>query len=171
MILGIAYAQFVAATIGLGTLLPQGGLPTADGMDRWRIALGANVAPTPGPGEDGFLTVDRLFGEPVWRELRPFMGFGISVDGAVFATVGLYREFRVGNLTITPYFGPTIYQSDLGGAFQSEELLQFRTGVEVSYSFSEQMRAGVGIYHISNAGITPASADIDVAYASVLFRF
>jgi len=171
MFLGITYMQFVAATIGLGTLLPQGNLPPADGLDRWRIALGANVAPVPGPGEGGVLTIDRLMGEPLWRELRPFWGFGVSVDGAVFATVGLYREFRLGNLTITPYFGPTLYQSDIGGAFRSDELIQFRTGVEVSYSFSEQMRAGVGFYHLSNGGMTAGSADVDVAYASVLFRF
>lgn len=171
MLLGLTYMQFVAATIGLGTALPQGNLPPADSLDRWRIALGANIAEGPGPGADGVLTIDRLSGTPIWRELQPFWGFGVSVDGAVFVSFGLQRDFRLGNVTITPYFAPTLYQSDLGGEFRSAELLQFRTGVEISYSFSDQMRAGVGVYHMSNAGITSGSADLDVAYAAFTFRF
>lgn len=171
MFLGITYIQYVATVIGLGTFLPQGSLPPNDGTDRWRVALGANVASTPGPGESGVLTIDRLLGAPVWRELRPFWGVGVSVDGALFVSAGLRREFRLGNVTIMPYFGPALYQADVGGGFRSDELLQFRTGVEVSYAFSDQMRAGVGFYHLSNAGLTAGSADLDVAYAGFSWRF
>jgi len=96
---------------------------------------------------------------------------GASVDGALFVSAGLRREFRLGNVTIMPYFGPALSQGDVGGGFRSDELLQFRTGIEVSYSVSDQMRAGVGFYHLSNAGLTAGSADLDVASASVTWRF
>lgn len=84
--------------------------------------------------------------------LSPFAAFQADVDGAMWAGLGLDRDFRVTDKIIfTPSFAPGLYRD--GGGYDLGGALEFRTGVELAYEFPTKGRAAVQLSHMSNANI------------------
>ena len=171
MMFGLTYAQFVA-TIGLSMLgLPGSDVSVNENQFRYQFTLGANAQNKSGPGQDGFVTITALSNQKLPLNLFPMYAVGASVDGAVFVNASIAKNFDVAGLTITPHFGPVLYQSDVGNGFSSKELIQFRTGFQVSREINDQLSFVAGFYHISNASLTSKSAGIDVTHFGVIWRF
>ena len=93
---------------------------------------------------------------PRYYTLRPAIGFNVSTDGSVYGYGGVFWDLELSligmqNWIFTPNFVAGLYHSGdgkkLGGA------AEFRSGVELSYVFSNQHRVGVAFNHISNASI------------------
>lgn len=101
-----------------------------------------------------------------WRGIKPLVAAGAFADGGAHVGLGVYRDFQWGALSVTPFTGPVLYQSQLGQS-SSSELLQVRTGFDVKWRVSPQMHMGLGHYHLSNAQITQGSADTDVWRATL----
>lgn len=131
---------------------PDFGQPS---RDRWR---------------GGFLTVEQRPDREIWSALSPVYSFAISGKGAGYVAAGLRADVPLGQWLLTPHFSLAFYQDGEGG-FDSRELIQFRTGFDVFVPVTRQVSMGLGYYHMSNAGLTRKSADLDVLRLGVLWRY
>ncbi len=172
MLLGATYAQFVGA-IGFAILMGSGNGhdPSLSGYKDLSVSLGATAHHKSGPGKNGFLTATIASHDLIFDRFTPIYAVGMSMDGAAFTSVGIGKRFSLLGFDVLPHFSPTLYQSRLLGEFSTKELIQFRTGIDISYAFNESMSFGAGFYHISNAGISTRSAGIDVTHIGLLFRY
>lgn len=105
----------------------------------------------------------------LWRGVRPTFGLGVTRAGSVLATAGAYRVFRIGPVAATPHFGPALFHDGRAG-LDARALVQFRSGIDLFVPVGETVALGLGVYHVSNAGITSHSANLDVVQLSVLLR-
>lgn len=105
----------------------------------------------------GFNDTAVLFGgeyrpawKPVW-EIKPFVGGFVTTDGSLYGYFGLLLDWEVvDHVVLTPHaavgaFARGDARKDLGS------VLEFRTGVELTYRFDNDMRVGVNFFHLSNA--------------------
>lgn len=112
-------------------------------------------------------------GSPFWYGLLPTAGLAATDDGAYYGYVGLNYDWNVvDGLFFTPSFAVSAYEDgggkDLGG------VLEFRSGVELSYRFPNEHRLGVAYQHMSNAGIydkNPGAENLLVTYSIPLSIF
>lgn len=89
---------------------------------------------------------------PWFWTVRPVLGAMGTTDGAGFVYGGVAADIPVGNqIIVTPSFAPGLYGrgsgKDLGQA------LQFKSQIELTYRFESEYRLGLGINHLSNAGL------------------
>lgn len=170
MLLGMTYAQFVAA-LGGGMLAFEPPVVPESNQSHWMVSVGTNDKDKAPVGQDGFLDLE-LHPAQEWAwGFKPVYAVGVSVDGAAYASVGVRKDYRWGKFQFTPFIGPALYQQDLGGSFESEQLLQFRSGFTFSVDVTPNARLGLGMYHISNAQITEQSAEIDVTRVTLQIRY
>ncbi len=83
---------------------------------------------------------------------KPHAGLVVAKDGDVYGYTGLLTDLYWGKhvvTTISAAFG--VYG---GHGYNLGSHFEFRTGGEVGWRFDDASRLGVGLYHISNAGIT-----------------
>lgn len=160
----ITYAMFVAATVGGLTLAPA---EPPSPLDEWEVRAGANRPAKDGPGKSGVASLEWQSGRPwVWG-LRPCGAIGAG-ENLLYATACVSKPVPLGQrFTLVPSFGPTLLTTGNGTA----ELLQFRTSIQLQVKLQGDWRAGVGMYHISNASITKKSAGMDIVFASISKRF
>jgi len=189
-VLGLTYATYVALTVGAMALLPsdedakqeaaaksttaasgEASQAPAAPSGTWLFSYGMNNPNQTSPGKDGFFSAEYWPTEPLFWKLKSIYGAGVSTDGAAYVTAATRRDFKVGPVMITPYTGPILYQSKLGSNWEGRELIQFRTGIDVVIPLTDALSVGAGFYHISNAGLTRRSAEIDVSRISVQYRF
>ena len=90
--------------------------------------------------------------ESVYRGLRPIVGVMANTDEAVYGYAGLHWDIAImPQWYISPNFTAGAYShgesKDLGGA------IEFRSGVELAYEFTNRHRLGVAFNHRSNASI------------------
>jgi hypothetical protein len=139
------------------------------GDDESRVALGVgafNIFPD-GGGDDsavGFIGELRL-GEKLWF-IGPAVGVTVNTDGGVYGYVGIYSDFVIGNIVLTPFSGVGAYSEgdskDLGGTFE------IRSSLEISYEFENRQRIGMVFAHLSNAGINdsnPGEEELMLTYS------
>lgn len=105
----------------------------------------------------GFNDTAVLFGgeyRPAWKlvwEIKPFVGGFVTTDASLYGYFGLLLDWEVvDHVVLTPHaavgaFSQGDADKDLGS------VLEFRTGVELTYRFDNDMRMGVTFYHMSNA--------------------
>lgn len=103
----------------------------------------------------------------VYKGLRPTVGINGTDEGDVYGYGGVHWDIPLADsgFYLTPNFVVGAYHhgdgKDLGGA------LEFRSGVEGSYEFSNGSRVGVTFNHISNASIydkNPGAEALLVSY-------
>ena len=170
MLFGINYAMFVGLVGGGMIAFEPPAHPPQEKTD-WLMTVGTNSPRKAPVGQDGFLTVEsRPRNELAWG-FKPVYAVGLSVDGGAFATVGVRKDYHFGNLQLTQFFGPALYQSELGTDFKAKELVQFRTGFDFIYNINPKLGIGAGFYHISNAKLTTESAGVDVTRLSIQYKF
>lgn len=84
--------------------------------------------------------------------IRPAVGGVTAEHDARYVYAGIRRDFPLGSRWIfTPGFDITSYRRGNGIDLGSE--LEFRTGLELSWRFSNAWRASFVFYHLSNGGI------------------
>jgi hypothetical protein len=169
MILGMTYAKFVAIVLG-GMVGFQPAEHPASKDSQWLVTAGTNGKDKTPVGQEGFITVERRPAEELAWGFKPVQSLGLSVDGAGFIGYGVRKDYRWGDVQLTPFFGPVLYQKSLGN-FEAKQLVQFRTGFDVMYNLTPAVGVGVGLYHISNARLTAQSAEIDVTRVTLQFKY
>lgn len=84
--------------------------------------------------------------------LKPMAGLVFSNDGDHYLYGGLLSDLYFGkHVVLTPLLDAGYYG---GAGFDMGSHFEFREGLELAYRFDNAYRLGVGIYHMSNAGIT-----------------
>ncbi|WP_421704931.1 hypothetical protein [Aliiroseovarius sp.] len=134
------------------------------------VTLGKNAGGKDGIGRDGLASFD-FYSEQEWFwNLKPIWAFALSQDGGAFASLGLRKDFYLGEVQISPYTGIALHQSDLSH-FEKRELLQFRTGFDIMVPITDNASFSVGYYHMSNARNNEWSASLDVTRFGLVYRF
>ncbi len=100
-------------------------------------------------------------------KLRPHVGFGVTVDDTYFVFAGARRELPLG---ASPWlfdisFGVTYYERGDGKELGQE--LEFRSGLDFLRQLRGGSRIGIGVYHLSNAGL----AELNPGTNSVVLRW
>jgi hypothetical protein len=110
------------------------------------------------------IDIDYRSGLEFWI-LRPHVGVLAAGDGDYYGYGGLMTDLDLGSslvLTLNTAIG---YYG--GGGYNLGSHFEFRNGAEFSYRFDNGWRAGVGFYHISNAGITRENGGSESALFTV----
>ncbi|MTJ81339.1 MAG: acyloxyacyl hydrolase [Telmatospirillum sp.] len=106
-----------------------------------------------------------------WWILRPQVGMVAVTDGDYYGYVGAVAEVA---LTDHVILSPNVSIGGYGGhGFRLGSHIEFRSGGDLFWRFADASRLGLGMYHISNAGITrrnPGSESLILQYALPLGR-
>lgn len=103
----------------------------------------------------------------IWG-VKPFAGIMGSSDSAIYGFAGVHRDFKVGlGFVVTPNVAVGYFEE--GDGVDLDHKVEFRSGIEVAYEFSNAMRLGIGFYHISNAGIGDSNPGTEIL--SLMFSF
>jgi hypothetical protein len=159
---GLTYGAFVA---GIGLSMFFGPLDTTAPPSSRAMSFGTEVVPWT-KGTEIFVTFTQIGDQVIWHRFHPIYALGLSDQGAAYISVGLGRRLDVFGIKIMPFMGPTLYLDN-----RANDLLQFRTGFEISKSLGENLSLTGGFYHISNGQANAASADIDVAHVGLSLLF
>lgn len=104
-----------------------------------------------------------------WRwGLAPGIGIAQSGNGASFVFATVEKDFFLNERwVITPSFG--LGSFDNGRDIRLGNELEFRSGVKTFYQFHNQLRLGIELFHLSNAGIAERNPGTEVAFVSLSF--
>lgn len=124
----------------------------AEGAGGWAFSLGVfDIADNDKAVEGG--VEYRWLPSTLWvLDLEPVVGLSANSDGSFLGYGGLRYDFELGaRWAITPQFAVSLYEDgsgkDLGG------LIEFRSGLEISYRLDNGSRIGLVFYHLSNSRI------------------
>ena len=160
---GLTYAEFV---MGMGLAMFFGPADQAPQTNHNSLTLGTAVQPWVEPGEENFLTFTHRRAGVVWGKFTPIYAVGISDQGTAFASAGLGRPLDVLGVKVLPFTGPALYFDN-----NNNDIIQFRTGFDITQSLGDTLTLSGGYYHISNAQANAPSADVDVAHIGLKLRF
>ena len=86
-----------------------------------------------------------------------------SANTTTYRFAGLGLELNLGeSFSFTPSIAAGYYGPGLGESRDYSRILEFRSGVEAAYQFSNDFRAGLAFYHFSNSGTTERSPTSEV---------
>ena len=100
--------------------------------------------------------------------LKPFGGLMVNTDKAVYGYGGLLVDIYFGKrwvLTGNTAIGAYSH----GDSKELGSVLEFRSGLEFAFRFDNRARLGVGIHHLSNAGIGSQNPGTEIL--SVIFSW
>jgi len=122
-----------------------------------RIAIGGgafDVLPNsnqPTSRPTGLALGEYRFGDVLWI-LAPFVGVFGTGQGSFYGYGGVGFDINIGEkFVVTPSTSVGYFKQ--GGGLNLDANCEFRSGAEFAFRFEDLRRVGVGIYHISNAGI------------------
>ena len=107
-------------------------------------------------------------GKNFLKIFKPKIGFLGTSENAFYGYGGVSVDFFFGNckcFILTPSFAAGWYVD--GDEIKMYNRIEFMSGGDISYRFRNDVRVGVGIYHISNAGLgkeNPGSESIIFKY-------
>ena len=94
------------------------------------------------------------FGSKIINFFKPFIGFNGTDQDAYYGYFGLSADLyflKCKCFIITPTLAVGWYVD--GEEIKLGNRVQFRSGGDIYYRFKNNVRVGVGLYHISNAGL------------------
>jgi lipid A 3-O-deacylase len=136
-----------------------------------KFAFGAGAFDvTPGNHKDSKTAAEfrgeYRFGDMFWI-IAPFVGVQGTSDGAFYGYGGFGFDVNFSpNLVLTPnvaagYFAP-------GSGTRLGYPLEFRSGAELAWRFTDMSRLGVAVHHMSNAGLgkhNPGEQEVLLMYS------
>jgi len=172
--LGLTYAEFVGVVITTILVGGEADRPTpSDQNNDYSVAVTTSLdAQSSGASDESTQITASYIGHSLLLDrYEPMLTSGVSEDGLFYVSGGVSTAFQLANFELRPHFGPVFYQSSLSGAFELEEALQFKTGYDLSYRFTDRFSLTAGFHHLSNAQITPESADLDITHLGLKLHF
>ena len=98
--------------------------------------------------------------------LIPVVGFTANSDGGYWVHTGIRYDYHLNeNWVLTPNFAVSAYED--GGGKDLGHAIEFRSGLELAYKLDESSHLGLGIYHLSNAGLD----DHNPGEESIIFSY
>ena len=106
---------------------------------------------------------------PIWRELRPVVGFSSTIEhDDYFYVGGRYFISLSENWQFKPSFGIGLFEKgedlDLGGS------VEFRTGLAFTYNISERIDIGAELAHLSNSRIYKSNPGTETLSLSIAIK-
>jgi hypothetical protein len=156
-------AVFTGAMALCGALAPPAAAQVTFGSpnDPAHLALGAGAFDiTPSQGHPNSRTAAEFrgeyrFGDQLWI-IAPFLGASATSDGAFYGYGGFGFDINFGpNVVLTPNGAVGYFARGSGTNLGSA--VEFRTGAELAWHFSDLSRIGIEANHTSNAGIGKAN--------------
>lgn len=99
--------------------------------------------------------------------LRPTLGANVTSKGALYGYGGLNWDVKlIDKLLLTPNFMVGAFERGNGKSLGG--VVEFRSGIELSYEFANRHRIGAAFNHISNADIysyNPGAETLLINYA------
>ncbi len=139
---------FLVVFVALGSL----SLDTVKAEDRGALALSGGVFDVGKDQDAAEFRLEYRFGTKFFDIISPVIGGMATSDGAVYGYGGLQLDWNVaGSFYLTPSFVAGYY--DRGSGKDLGHDLEFRSQLEASYRFDNEIRLGAAVSHISNAGI------------------
>lgn len=97
---------------------------------------------------------------PLRMGLAPEAGLGLTGDEAVFVQGGFRYDISLSRKwTLAPSLALSFYEEGDGQVLGS--LVEFRSGLALDYRLSGGARVGLGIYHMSNAGLSSTNPGVN----------
>jgi hypothetical protein len=131
-----------------------------------RIAIGSGVfdvipdSVRPGSGATGLALGEYRFGDVLWI-ISPFIGTFGTAKGAFYGYGGFGFDINFfQRFVATPSAAVGYFTSGTGINLGAHT--EFRSGAEFDYRFDDLNRLGVGMYHISNAGIGKQNPGVEL---------
>ena len=97
--------------------------------------------------------------------ISPITGGFVTENSAAYVYSGIEWNIDMGSLMFTPSFAPGLYHK--GDGKDLGHVLEFKTEVQLSYSFSKDSSAGISYNHVSNASL----GDKNPGANSYMFNF
>ena len=117
--------------------------------DRDSVTIGTGVYDVTDDETTAEFRVEYLFGG---LGFQPFVGLMATGDGGAYAHAGVGFDLDVGErVVLTPSFAAGMYAN--GSGKRLGHTAEFRSGVAIGYRLENGSRLGVGVYHLSNAGL------------------
>ena len=160
---GLTYAAYV---VGIGLSMDFGPADTSAPQSQSALSLGTVVMPWVDPGSENFLTFSHIGRQVVWGKFNPVYGVGVSDHETAFVSAGLGRRLDIFGVKVTAFAGPALFVDN-----DSNDLIQFRTGFDITQTLGDLVTLNGGYYHISNGQANAASADFDAAHLGLVLRF
>lgn len=102
--------------------------------------------------------------------IAPAIGTARSGNGASFLFVDLEKDFFPGrHWVVTPSFG--LGSFDDGKDVKLGHDLEFRSGIKVAYQFDNKVRLGIGLFHLSNGGLSDHNPGTEPMFLPLSFPF
>ena len=139
-------------------LLPIFSLEAKD--DKARLSLGGGIYNFMKHGSDGYnqsslaYNFELFSGKKAFKYIRPLVGFLGTDESAYYGYFGLSVDLyfsRCKCFVLTPSLAVGAYED--GDQIRMGHTLEFRSGGDFMYKFRNNVRVGVGVFHISNAGL------------------
>jgi lipid A 3-O-deacylase len=170
-----AAAGFVLA-LGCATAHPAAAQVTFGSPgDPPRIAIGSGAfdvlpdAKKPGNGTTGLALGEYRFGDVLWI-VAPFVGDLCPGKGAFSGSGGFGFDVNFfERIVATPSAAVGYFTHGTGIDLGAHT--EFRTGAEFDYRFDDLSRLGVGMYHISNAGIGKKNPGVELVTVVLTMPF
>ena len=107
-----------------------------------------------------------------WWLVRPKVGLLATADGAAYGYGGIALDLPLSaHLMVTA--GTALGAYRRGGGVDLGHWLMFRSGVEAAWRWADASRLGLGLYHMSNAGLddrNPGQQSVVLTYTLPLSR-
>ena len=139
--------------------------PAAHADDLWRSQLEVGVFDAFHKANAGAFDLQL---RPGWQ----LMNFGVfgglmgTTQSALYGYAGITYDLKLGDhWLILPDAAVGIYGNGDGKKLGNE--VEFRTGIAIAYQFDNGWRAGVGLHHISNAGLGKLNPGVEIAAVSL----
>jgi lipid A 3-O-deacylase len=144
--LGVATAHSAAAQVTFGS--PADPARIAIGGGAFDVLPNRNRA---GSSPTGLALAEYRFGDVLWI-VAPFVGVFGTGQGAFYGYGGFGFDINFfERVVLTPTAAVGYFTHGTGIDLGAHT--EFRTGAEIAYRFENLTRVGVGLYHMSNAGI------------------
>ena len=153
-------------------LIPSTGLLAKD--NKSRLSVGGGIYNFMKHGSDGFnqsslaYNVELFSGKKMAKFIKPFIGFLGTDESAYYGYFGLSADlyfFSCKCFVLTPSLAAGAYED--GDQIRLGHTIEFRSGADLMYRFRNNVRVGVGVFHISNAGLgyrNPGSEQVIFKY-------
>jgi lipid A 3-O-deacylase len=103
-----------------------------------------------------------------WWKIRPFAGLMYTTDGSYYIFGGALANFFIGeHFVITPSFAPGYY--DKGNGKELYYNIEFRSQLEIAFRFTNGVRIGASVGHMSNANLGPPNPGVEYLAGTVAF--
>ena len=125
-----------------------------------RLTAGGGIYNFMKHGSDGYnqsslaYNFELFSGKKAFKYIRPLVGFLGTDESAYYGYFGLSVDLyfsRCKCFVLTPSLAVGAYED--GDQIRMGHALEFRSGGDFMYKFRNNVRVGVGVFHISNAGL------------------